>query len=282
MKHVAQLSRIFTTTFARKIINGSDELFLNELKPTFSFINEVLANSDYELLYKNAFILLANDYRNEYIYKTVFYSQILEDKEKSSNFSVISELRTGNSIADIATFGSKRTSNSIEIKSDIDKISKATTQVIDYQKMFPLVSLISSKDQIDKIFKVISKDIGLLVLNNDLSINILRNAKYNDSLLDKKTMFYTLRRHEYELLIKEYYGYVPNVPNGLIFSECFSLAMEIPMLFFYRLFRKRLAERIQIEDYSDNRIPNYLTFIARKSSLTKNEKKQFIEKVLPH
>ena len=280
MKYGAQLARIFTTSFAREVISGNESGYLKEMQVAFPFIKQVLSNNDYKLLFKNAFLLLAEDYRNEYVYKTVFYSKVLEEQERCNKLNVTTELRSGNSITDIASFGSKRTSNSIEIKSDIDNVLKAKDQVLDYQKMFPLVSLISSKKQIDHIYKEIPSDIGLIALNSDLSISVLKKPKYNDSFLDKNTMFYTLRRYEYEMLVLDYYKFVPDVPNGLIFEECYKLAMNIPVTDFYKIFRKRLSERIHAEDTDGLGIPDYLTFMARKSSLTKKEKTKFIEKVI--
>ncbi len=82
MKYGAQLARIFSTSFARQLINDAEKTYLIELQNEFPFIKEVLANQDYNLLYKNAFMLLANDYRNEYIYKTVFYTKMLETEEQ--------------------------------------------------------------------------------------------------------------------------------------------------------------------------------------------------------
>jgi hypothetical protein len=280
MRYGAQLARVFSTTFARQVINGKGNSYLKEMSDVFSFMKEVISNCDYDLLYRYAFMLLANDYRNEYVYKTMFYTCLLKEKEKINQLDVVTELRIGNSISDIASFGSKKTSNSVEIKSDIDNVKKSLAQVVDYQKMFPSVYLISSRKQIDSIFKELSRDVGLLVLNMDLSIDIIRNAKYNDKMLDIKTMFYTLRRNEYESVIFDYYHYVPNVPSGKIFTECFDLAMKIPTTDFYRLFRKRIAERIHNEDI-DIDVPDHLIFVGKKSSLTKKEKYLFMEKVMP-
>ncbi len=215
------------------------------------------------------------------IYIKQFFIQKCLKQKNNETLDVITELRAGIQLQN-SSFERGKYSNSIEIKSDIDHVIKAIDQITDYQKMFPLVSLISSNRQIESINKHIPLEIGLIVLKEDLAVEIIRKPKYNDTLLDKKTMFYTLRRYEYEKLIFDYYKYIPDVPSGKIFTACLNLAMEIPMNDFYQLFRKNITERVHAEDSPQENIPAYLVFIAKKSSLNRKEKTQFIHKVLEY
>ena len=277
MNHGQALSRIFTPNFARKIIADKADIYIRELTTIFGVLKKPLINGDYKQLYKKAFDIMKEDYRNEYVYKTFYYKNFLELKEKKQKTFVTSELRIGSSIADLVSL--EKDGITIEIKSDIDKIEKSIKQINNYQKMFPYTSLISNKDKIIKVKEKVPNQTGLYILHKDLNIECVREAIYFDEKIDYKTMFYTLRRTEYENIINNYYNELPNVPSGDIFEACFKKGEKIPKDLFINLFNTEIKNRIVKLDNPSFGVPDYLIFLAKKSSLNKKEKELFIKKI---
>ena len=68
-------------------------------------------------------------------------------------------------------------------------------------------------------------------------------AKDNASFFNHITIFKTLRKQEYLDIVEDYFGFLPQVPNTLIFKECVSMIKNIDIKEFQKLAYQKLKER---------------------------------------
>lgn len=91
----------------------------------------------------------------------------------------------------------------IEIKSDSDNLNRLPEQIIEYNKIFDKVIIISAPSHLNNITQLISKGIGLYVI--DKSIKKIQTSLINHNL-DKLEMLYSIS----SVFLKKNY---PNLKN---------------------------------------------------------------------
>lgn len=201
------------------------------------------------------FHFLLKNYRNEYVYKNLIANKILLGKHSLKTSQMLTEFRIGNSKADFIIING--ISTVYEIKSEYDSFLRLDKQINSYSKAFEFVNVITSPLLAKKAYYSLPENIGILSLTNRNTISVIRKPKSNLENIDLSVLFDSLRKNEYLKIIKTYYGYVPNVPNTKIFSDCKKLYREIPIEKAVRLTNEVLKKR----NYSNfitqqiNRIP---------------------------
>ncbi|MDH6250902.1 hypothetical protein M2347_000629 [Chryseobacterium sp. H1D6B] len=171
----------------------------------------------YSYFYK----LLLKHYKNEYVYKNLIYKNLILKNHKIDECVSIPEFSVGFSKADLAVFNG--TSSVYEIKSDKDSTDRLSTQIADYKKFFEFVNVVVSEKHLNKVKTIVSEDVGIFIISANNKIINVREPISNIKNLDLKTLFYSLRKNEYMTIILKKYGFIPDVPNTLIFKECYNL-----------------------------------------------------------
>jgi len=177
------------------------------------FLDEV-----YETLLKN--------YRFEYVYKNIIAKKILLARHSLDTSHMLTEFRVGSSKADVVILNGEMTV--YEIKSEFDSFSRLDQQIKNYLKVFTHVYLITTDSQAMKVEVSLPERVGLMVLTTRNTIKIIRESENNIDKIDLKVLFDSLRKHEYTRIITEYFGFVPSVPNTLLYRECRNLFKSIP------------------------------------------------------
>jgi hypothetical protein len=167
---------------------------------------------------------LFNNYRNEYVYKNVIANRILAGRHSLNSSQMLPEFRIGKSKADIVLLNG--TSTVYEIKSEYDSFARLEKQVDSYSKAFDHINVITSPSQAKGVMSLLSKQIGVLVLNKN-KISVLRESKSNKKNIELEILFESLRKDEYSQVIGEFYGTIPEVPNTLFHKECKKLFCDI-------------------------------------------------------
>lgn len=162
--------------------------------------------------------LLFRCYRNEYIYKNAIARKVLLGVHSLKTASMLTELRAGACKADAVVLNG--TSTAYEIKSAFDSMERLTRQVAAYQQVFDRINVITSDSQLDKVAGVVNNDIGLMVLTDRYTISTVREPSSFKSSVRPEIIFDSLRRNEYELIVKEHFGEVPQVSNARMYQAC--------------------------------------------------------------
>lgn len=160
---------------------------------------------------------LVRQYRAEYVYKNELASKIVFSRHSPRTASLVSELRTGGSILDVAVFNG--TSTAYEIKTEYDTLARLPDQLRDYLRVFDKVFVVTYAAAVDSVLKVIPQDVGLMVLTTRGALSTVREATSNIARLDLDCMFNVLRRSEYLRILERTHQWQADVPRGYLFAE---------------------------------------------------------------
>jgi hypothetical protein len=234
------LSEIFTTSNFNKVVRQNDyKLTERKLKKHYS---KESSKTTYKKVLGSLYLELQSEYRSEYFYKNNLLNKYLLKQYSLSTTSVFNEFKIGNSIADFVLLnGSARV---FEIKTDLDGLDKLEKQLKDYRQFADLVYIVTSPKYIDKLLLDYSNStIGVIEFTQRNTFKEHKKAESNNHFFNHLTIFKTLRKAEYLDIVKNYFGYIPDVPNTKIFRACFELISSIEVMEFQRLTFNKLKKR---------------------------------------
>lgn len=164
------------------------------------------------------YALLFRTYRNEYIYKNVIAQKILLGVHSLTTTCMLTEFRAGECKADTVLLNG--TSTVYEIKSAYDSMERLDRQITAYRQVFDKINVITSASQVEKVTAVVGEDIGLMVLTDRNTIRTVRAPESLKQSVQPWVIFDSLRRDEYEQIIKSHIGAMPEVSNARMYQAC--------------------------------------------------------------
>lgn len=262
--------KVINRIFSRKVIEEIVETGHN------SVFNEVITryiadptSKTYGQILSEIYCYLSESNRNEYYYMNTLLNKLLVGKHNVNTTTALSQLRIGAHIADFVMINGEGCV--YEIKSDLDNFERLADQLYDYFKAFSKVSVLAPEHERDRVIGMLDslgewgESVGVYGLNdNDVIFSRLNERKpkvYND-LLDYRVIFTILRKHEYENVILNYFGELPNVAPVFYFKECLKLFEQIPILKAQELAFKELKKRNRITKRSFEIIPSELKAVT--------------------
>lgn len=231
-------SRAINRVFTRKVIcdlieNGENDVFDYVVK---RYIDDPMSKNHGQLI-SEIYAHLNKQQRNEYFYMNTLLNKLLCGIHNVNTTSAFSQVRIGRSIADFVMINGE--GRVYEIKSDLDNFDRLYDQIRDYYSAFSKVSVLASIHELDKVREVLAsfgdmgEAVGIYVLSERGTIFNKERSKepheYNE-LLDYSSIFKLLRKHEYENIIKDYFGNVPQVEPVFYFKAFLEKFEEIPIL----------------------------------------------------
>lgn len=212
------LARLFSSAvideFATK---GQSRLATSILKEADLF-HKIAPTTLLRDFYNQIYAILFSDYRNEYIYKNVIARKILLGVHSLNTTTMLTEFRSGNCKADVVILNG--TSTVYEIKSAYDSVERLKRQVSAYRQLFDKINVISSESQLGKVSAVVGDDIGLMVLTNRNTIQTIQEPASLKDSIQPAVIFDSLRKCEYEQIIKAYFGAIPDTSNARMYQAC--------------------------------------------------------------
>jgi hypothetical protein len=267
------LARFFTEPTVRALIED-DKAQLGLLKEFYYLVqkNNIPYNGKtYGDLYEFAYSRLLKNYRNEYIYKNAIANKILLGKHSLNTSFMLQEFRVGNCKADTLILNG--TSNIYEIKSEFDSLDRLSNQVHTYLQAFDMVHVITSPGQSEKIKNVVPKNVGLMELGRRNQISTIREAKSGKKYISTSVLFDSLRSNEYQSIIKEHFGYIPDVPNTRRYSECKNLFVKIKPDIAHDLMVEELKKRgnkVALKDFVSS-VPEYFRSLSLSAKFSRKD-----------
>jgi len=272
------LSYLFTPKILNSFININQhsnrlsnivkELGLNDLASQNITLGELFEKS-YQQLLKN--------YRNEYVFKNAIAQKILIGRHSIKSSSLFTELRVETSKADIAIFNG--TSHIYEIKTDLDTFERLEKQIENYKKVFEYVNIVSVEAKVDTIKSLVDDDIGIIVLTDRYTLKPIRKAKSRLKKLNKEALFNMLRKEEYLEVIKNNFGYIPDVSNTKIFSASKELFTTLSIEQAHKEVLKTLKSRKNHKNLVENikKFPKSLKIAIIEANLNIQQQQEFLE-----
>lgn len=182
------------------------------------------------------------NYRCEYVYKNELI-ELLIKKYAHSNTVIFNEFRMQKSIVDLAMFNGN--SRAFEIKTEYDTTRRLIGQLVDYTRVFQLCYVVIPANMLETYEKDIPPYIGIVLMRESggvLELDEARPAVENKNI-DAGMMMKCLRTKEYENMVIEEFGKLPDVPYYEMYDACEEKLYDMPPDKLHQYFLKEIEKR---------------------------------------
>lgn len=182
------------------------------------------------------------NYRCEYVYKNELI-ELLIKKYAHSNTVIFNEFRMQKSIVDLAMFNGN--SRAFEIKTEYDTTRRLIGQLVDYTRVFQLCYVVIPANMLETYEKDIPPYIGIVLMRESggvLELDEARPAVENKNI-DAGMMMKCLRTKEYENMVIEEFGKLPDVPYYEMYEACEEKLYDMPPDKLHQYFLKEIEKR---------------------------------------
>ena len=241
MVRLRDYSSAFSRNAIHDVIKYHDYSHLNWIYQQYNIKCRGTETSYFELL-KKLYSSIAKDYRCEYVYKNELIKYLISQYGTKTT-TAYNEFHVGNSIVDIALFNGE--SKAFEIKTEYDTTKRLGKQLDDYKKVFDKCYVVVPYEKADAYISSIDKSFGIITLerrNGRIFLTLIQEATLNSDL-DPELVLSCLHIDEYESIVSEWIGTIPNVPKHQLYKECLSIFRQIPENTLRKLFVTKIKCR---------------------------------------
>ena len=268
-KKMSNLNRIFTRNTLLRLIDGKvDDVYSSVVRRYTSDADQKTNRA----LISEIYCELKNNYRNEYFYKNTLLNKLLLGVHSVNTTTALTEMAIAKSKADFVLINGKAVV--YEIKTELDNLERLNSQIDDYYKAFDHVAVVTYEknlQQLQKVLDSMDKPVGIYLLRKNGKLGTIRKPERYSGNLDKETIFKLLRKSEYEDIIVQRYGYLPDVTQFKYYSTCKKMFLQIPIEESYLLVLRILKKRMRLEKEEFVKIPYELKFLAYFMDLTHDD-----------
>lgn len=268
-------SRAINRIFTRKVLNdllvsGTSDVLDYVVK---RYINDPQSKTHGQI-FSEIYMCLSQDNRNEYYYMNTLLNKLLVGVHSVNTTTALSQVHIGQHIADFVMLNGE--GKVYEIKSDLDNFDRLHNQISDYFTVFSNVSVLASVHEYERIQRILSNfgdmgdAVGVYVLSEDNTIfskTRSREPKRYDKHLDHTNMFKLLRKREYENVILEHFGELPQVKPVFYFKACLEYFEQMLISEAQNALVKELKKRNRISKTTFNNIQAELRSVVYFSGL---------------
>jgi len=263
------LNRFFSrSTFRHLIDRENDKTYTSVIR---RYIDLDINKSNAELI-SEIYCKLENNYRNEYFYKNTLLNKLLLGVHSVNTTTALTEMPIAKSKADFVLINGKAVV--YEIKTELDNFDRLNSQIDDYYKAFDYVAVVTCLEQVkalEKKIELLRKPVGIYVLKQNGCLSTIKKPEKYDKEIDPEIVFKILRKVEYENIILEAFGSLPEVSQFQYYSACKDLFLKINSEKMYDTFLKELKKRNHIVTELFQKTPYELKFLSYFMDLKENE-----------
>ena len=233
------------------------------------FVNDS-KNKDNGTLISEVYEFMSKSYRNEYFYQNTLLNKFLLGKHSINTTTALTQIPICKSKADFILINGKAIV--YEIKTELDNFERLNNQLKDYFKAFNYVCVVTSENQYDRAVNILKDTpVGIYVLTsrNTISMKFRKEPVEDNSHLDYTAIFKVLHKHEYENILLQYFGKLPDTTQVFYYDECLKQFSQIPIIHAHRMAIKQLKMRNRIEVSEFKKIPyelKSLIYFAKPST----------------
>jgi hypothetical protein len=242
------LSQIFSPSLLKKLHNSSEE---ENIKTLLKDCHIYPDNQDWNLIKALEFTYnyLKLNYRCEYIYKNEIANQLLLKYHNDNSATLLKEVNSNTSIADIVIINGNTTA--YEIKTELDSFDRLLGQIDSYKTLYDCVYVVTHEGAVKNLRNKLDESVGIIVLDNKGKLKEEHKASDNSYIFDSTKAALTLRQSELVSAYKKYVGELPIMGTALIHSFCYQwfikLDKEDAHAVFYEALKSRKPSSYQFE-----------------------------------
>ncbi|MDT4762561.1 sce7726 family protein [Sphaerochaeta sp. PS] len=217
---------------------------------------------------------MAKHYRNEYVYQNTLLNKLLLGKHSTKTTTALMQIPIGKSIADFILINGK--ARVYEIKTELDDFSRLKTQLNDYYKAFAQVCVVTSEDRAPRILTMLKgSPVGVSVLTKRNTLSLRKEPLEERGFLSHRVLFQVLRKTEYEQIILQVTGQLPQVPPVFQYRACLESFGTIEMEKLYPMVLATLKRRNSLTEEYCLGIPYSLRSLRYFSQYNQAEERRF-------
>lgn len=241
MDRMRSYSSAFSRTLFTDIIKYGDCSRLNAIHDRYD--DKRKKEKTYLSYLKYIYRQMSINYRCEYVYKNELINQMLIKMYAHPETVIFNEFRMQKSIVDLVMFNGH--SRAFEIKTEYDTTRRLTGQLVDYTRVFQQCYVVIPEHLQKNYEREIPPNIGIIILresNGALQLNEVRPAVENKNI-DAGMMMKCLRTKEYENIVIEEFGALPDVPYYDMYEACEEKLYDMPPDKLHRYFLNEIEKR---------------------------------------
>lgn len=234
------LSQVFSPSFLKKIDNTEHEAKIKHL-----LINSGLCSQDedwnllkgLELTYE----YLRNSYRCEYVYMNEIANQLLLRYHSDNSATLLKEVNSDGSIADIVIINGKTVA--YEIKTELDSFERLEDQVQSYKNLYDQIYVVTHANAVKRLKQTLDKRVGILLLQHNGNLQTIRESKSLYKSFTPSKAVFTLRQSELVMAYEKYVGKLPVMGTALIHQFCIDWYINLKKVEAHIIFAEALKSR---------------------------------------
>lgn len=199
----------------------------------------------YSELISDVYSYIGKEYRTEYFYKNTLLNKLMLKKHDYKKTIALTELPIANSKADFVMINGRGVV--YEIKTELDNLDRINSQIMDYQKAFSEIFIVTYQENLEKVMELVPEKIGIMQLTKRKALKVIREPISDTSNFDYYTIFKLLRKGEFENIIKSNGFLLPEVVQFEYYKECFNLIQNIEIETLQAQMLKELKKRMKTE-----------------------------------
>jgi hypothetical protein len=240
-RYFAGLSKVFSPMVIDKIVNGQKSKYLQKFFSESGLTDQINLGMTLSTFYDETYNYLLKNYRNEYIYKNAIANKILLGRHSLLTTNMLTEFWVQDCKADVVMINDDL--SVYEIKSELDTLGRLENQIGRYLDFFEYIYVVTSKDQVEKLQEILPEESGIIILTERNTLSTFRKGLCNRENIKPEVLFSSLRKPEYLRVIKNFYGYIPDLPNTLIYRKCLEMFKSVPLGRGLKLVKAELKNR---------------------------------------
>jgi len=216
---------------------------------------------------------MARHYRNEYVYQNTLLNKLLLGRHSTNTTTALMQIPIGRSIADFILINGKAVV--YEIKSELDDFARLKTQLVDYYKAFSHVCVVTSEDKASRVLAILhDSPVGVSVLTKRNTLSMRKEPREERSFLSHRVLFQVLRKGEYEQILLQQVGHLPQTPPVFQYRVCLESFRTIPMNLLYPMVLKELKKRNALTEDDCLGVPYAIRSLRYFSQYSNTEEKK--------
>jgi hypothetical protein len=221
-------------------------------------------------VFESAYEVLLSLYRCEYVFKNEIARHLyFQIHGGPSSAKIFFEHKIGGRIADAVILNGH--SAAYEIKTDLDSLDRLRSQVECFSSAFDRVNVVTTPGLLDGVREEVPKGIGIILFLEDGSLETVCESDSHLEKFDHDAAFKTLRTSEYEGIIREEFGELPDVEPWACFEACMGLFSSLTAEKAHALYVAALRCRVEQGWCEDAEVPPSLTATVLNSRLSNDE-----------
>lgn len=272
--------RSYSSAFSRNVFSGIlDHSDFSQLVWLYRhYDSNLFDDCSYMDYLSYVYKALTRSYRCEYVYKNEIINQLLLKKYGTKNTIAFNEFKVGDSIVDFAMMNGE--SKAFEIKTELDTPKRLKKQMHDYRKVFNKCYIVVDASECEYYSNHLDETTGIVALSYErgrIRLEEYRSATRIEKI-DSDVLMKCLRSCEYENIVSEYFGELPDVPRYEMFDACKEQMSRIDSIDLNRLFLHEIKKRKSPTGYLKDS-PKMLRQIILSMNLTPKNQETLISKL---